>query len=42
LISQENLMEAERIGEVPGMEAPAAEAAVPTEQLRALRFRCRR
>ena len=34
LISQENLMEAERIGEVPGMEAPAAEAAVPTEQLR--------
>lgn len=33
MVSKENLMEAERIGEVPGMEAAAAPA-TPTEQLR--------
>jgi len=34
LVSKDNLMEAERIGEVPGMEAAAApEAAAPVEQL---------
>ncbi|MCB0147766.1 MAG: substrate-binding domain-containing protein, partial [Caldilineaceae bacterium] len=34
LVSKDNLMEAERIGEVPGMEAAAApEAAAPAEQL---------
>jgi ribose transport system substrate-binding protein len=32
LVSKDNIMEAERIGEVPGMEAAAAPAA-PTEQL---------
>ena len=33
LISADNLMEAERIGEVPGMEAAAAPAAAPSEPL---------